>query len=76
MTVPNFFADSCCPADFNSDEIVNAFDLAQLLGDWGLCPEPCTVDVSTCDCRADFDNSCDVKAFDLAQLLGDWGPCQ
>ncbi len=29
---------SPCPADVNGDGLVNAADLAQLLGSWGLCP--------------------------------------
>ncbi|MCH8968199.1 MAG: right-handed parallel beta-helix repeat-containing protein [Planctomycetes bacterium] len=71
----NALADSCCPADFDGDAAVGAFDLATLLGTWGDCPEVCIVGVSTCECRADLDNNCDVAAFDLAQLLGNWGPC-
>lgn len=62
------------PADLDADGDVDAFDLAQLLGAWGACPEPCTEGVSTCECRADFDNDCAVSAFDLATLLGSWGP--
>ncbi len=71
----NGLADSCCPADFNSDEIVNAFDLATLLGSWGGCSD-CEVGVPDCNCRADFNADCTVGAFDLGQLLGSWGPCQ
>ena len=54
-----------CPADFSQDGSVNAFDLALLLGSWGLCP----------GCAADIDGNGVVNAFDLAQLLGSWGPC-
>lgn len=28
-----------CTADFNFDGVVGAADLAQLLGNWGVCPE-------------------------------------
>ena len=31
---------SDCPADFDLDGDVDAFDLANLLGDWGDCPAP------------------------------------
>ncbi|MCH8851052.1 MAG: PQQ-binding-like beta-propeller repeat protein [Planctomycetes bacterium] len=54
-----------CPADLSQDSSVNAFDLALLLGSWGLCP----------GCAADIDGNGVVNAFDLAQLLGSWGPC-
>ncbi len=55
-----------CRADLNDDNIVEAFDLALLLGAWGPCPPVCLADLS-----------CDgvVEAFDLAILLGAWGPC-
>ena len=58
-----------CPADFDGDEIVNAFDLAQLLGAWGPCPDPDA-------CPADLNADIEVGAFDLALLLGAWGPCE
>jgi len=64
-----------CPADFDGDGIVNASDLAQLLGSWGPCPDSCIEDVPTCACPADFDRNCTVGASDLAILLGHWGPC-
>ena len=53
------------PADLNGDGIVEAFDLALLLGSWGPCE----------DCPADFNGDNVVDAADLAQLLGAWGPC-
>lgn len=61
-----------CPADINGDGIVNAADLAQLLGAWGPCPEP------PADCPADIHGDGDgiVQADDLATLLGSWGSCE
>jgi len=61
----------CCPADFDGSGDVEAFDLAQLLGAWGPCPEPPE------PCPADLFGNGDgfVSADDLAQLLGNWGPC-
>ena len=70
----NALADSCCPADFDGDAAVGAFDLATLLGAWGDCTD-CEVGTPTCACQADLDNTCDVEPFDLALLLGNWGPC-
>ena len=57
---------SVCEADLDGDGVVNAADLAQLLGSWGACE----------DCPADFDGDAVVNAADLAQLLGNWGPCE
>ena len=68
-----FQADSvCCPADFDGSGTVDAFDLAELLGDWGSCPEPPE------PCPADLFGAGDgfVGADDLAVLLGAWGPCE
>lgn len=65
LLVPPF-----CPADFNDDNVVNAADLAQLLGSWGPS-EPCPPFGP-----ADFNEDCEVNAADLAQLLGNWGPCK
>ncbi len=59
------FPDVPCPADFNGDGIVNAADLAQLLGNWGPGSDP----------FYDIDGDGVVGAGDLAQLLGLWGPC-
>jgi len=54
-----------CPADLTSDGIVDAFDLAILLGNWG----------DSVGNPADFDDDGSVGAFDLALLLGAWGEC-
>ncbi len=55
-------------ADLNGDCVVNAADLAQLLGAWGPCDPPCPP-----TCPEDLNGDCTVNATDLAQLLGAWG---
>lgn len=59
------FPKNQCPADLNNDDVVDAADLAILLGAWG--PNP----------GHPADINCDgvVEAFDLALLLGAWGAC-
>ncbi len=61
-----------CSADVNGDGVVDAADLAILLGEWGPCPELPAL------CPADIhgDGDGDVDAADLATLLGNWGPCE
>ncbi len=54
-----------CPADLTSDGIVNAGDLALLLGAWGPNPGH----------PADFNADGTINAADLAFLLGAWGKC-
>ena len=54
-----------CPADLSGDGMVDASDLAQLLGAWGPNPGH----------PADLNGDDVVNAADLAQLLGTWGPC-
>lgn len=54
-----------CPKDLTGDGVVNAADLAQMLGTWGPCP----------GCPSDFNGDGLVDAADLANLLGAWGPC-
>lgn len=59
------FADLCPPpasADINGDGVVDAGDLAMLLGAWG-----------TNAANADLDDDGVVGASDLAILLGSWG---
>ena len=60
--------DECeiCVGDLNCDGVVDAFDLAVLLGSWGPCD----------GCPADIFDDGDVNAGDLAILLGNWGPCE
>lgn len=55
------------PADINGDGIVNAQDLAIILGSWGVCPE------EPSPCPADLNGDGVVNAQDLAILLGLWG---
>lgn len=52
-----------CPADLNCDGVVDAADLAILLGAWTLSG------------AADLDATGTVDGADLAILLGEWGPC-
>jgi hypothetical protein len=52
-----------CPADLSVDAVVDASDLAILLGNWANAGV------------GDFDRSGSVDAADLATLLGAWGPC-
>ncbi len=54
-------------ADLNNDGVVDAADLALLLGAWG--DKPC--DNAIC-CPADLDGDGKVTASDLAILLGSW----
>jgi hypothetical protein len=63
--VIEFNPPNTCPADFNGDSMVDAADLAQLLGMWGPCD----------GCPADFDGDGTINASDLATLLDAWGPC-
>ncbi|MDZ4755525.1 MAG: hypothetical protein SGJ11_13640 [Phycisphaerae bacterium] len=52
-----------CFSDFNADGVVDATDLAVLLGGWGV------------DGPADLSGDGIVNSVDLALLLGAWGPC-
>lgn len=51
--------------DFNCDQIVNGFDLAMLLGQWGSC--------RTETCSGDLSKDGIVNGIDLALLLSQWG---
>ncbi len=53
-----------CDGDLNGDTVVDAADLAILLGAWGTGAGP-----------ADLDSNGTVNGADLAVLLGAWGPC-
>ncbi len=53
-----------CEGDFDANGVVNAVDLAVILGAWG-----------TSAACGDVDGSGVVNAADLAQLLGNWGSC-
>ena len=55
------------------DGVVNAADLAALLGAWGACPGCCPDSVTSATFAPPPDGV--VDAADLAALLGNWGPC-
>ncbi|MFM7052558.1 MAG: PQQ-dependent sugar dehydrogenase [Planctomycetota bacterium] len=57
-------APPCEPADLDCNGVVDAADLAGLLGAWGPC---------TGTCAADLDGSGTIDAADLAALLSAWG---
>jgi hypothetical protein len=61
----SFECFASCIADFNNDGVVDAADLAILLGAWGVNPGH----------EADLNDDGVVNASDLAALLGAWGPC-
>ena len=66
-----FTAETCaqaCPADFNQDGMVDAFDLSILLDNWALNPSDGPV-------LGDLNADSIVNAADLGTLLGEWGPC-
>ena len=69
------FCPPCLAAGFDGDGIVNATDLATLLGSWGPCPDPCEPGDPLTTCTADLDGNCVVGPLDLALVLGNWGPC-
>ena len=56
---------ACVPGDLNGDGIVNAADMAILLGAWGPNPGH----------PADLNQDGTVNAADLSELLANWGPC-
>jgi hypothetical protein len=56
-----------CPGDINGDGVVDATDLAILLGGWGVFGPIGT--------GGDVDRDGDTDAVDLGTLLGSWGPC-
>ncbi len=59
-----------CPGDLNQSGVVDAADLAQLLGAWGT--PGCG---GSMPCCANLNGDGAVNAADLAQLLGAWGVC-
>ena len=59
--------DACqCPGDLNHDWIVDYYDLAVLLPDWGC-------DDAHNGCPGDCDADGDTDHADLGLLLGNWG---
>lgn len=61
----NLFPIVAPPGDLDGDGVVNAVDLAILLGSWGPCV----------GCDADLNDDGVVGPADLAIVLGNWGPC-
>jgi len=65
-----------CPGDLNLDGRVDVFDLLDLLGQWGMCGDPCP---PTCNADIAGDGpvatDCVVNVFDLLAVLGAWGEC-
>ena len=56
-------AQVACDAEVTGDGVVDAADLAEVLGSWGRCN----------GCSADVDGSGTIDGFDLAAVLGAWG---
>ena len=75
FSAPVLAGDLPCPGNLDGDAFVGPFDLALLLGSWGLCADPCKPGDPENTCAADLNGDCVVGAFDLASLLGAWGPC-
>ncbi|MFO0829249.1 MAG: hypothetical protein U0572_14015 [Phycisphaerales bacterium] len=66
-------ASECAP-DLNDDGVVNAADLAVLLGMWGPCPADHAPPASPCQC-ADIVHDAQIDGQEMGLLLGAWGPC-
>ena len=64
---PNVPPPPACPADLNSDGVVNGADLGLMLGAWGPCPSS--------PCAADLNLDGQVNGADLGLMLGAWGNC-
>jgi hypothetical protein len=61
-----WLAEAPSPADLDGSGVVDAADLAALIGAWGLCPAHAA-------CPADLTGDGEVGAADLAILIGSWG---
>ena len=62
----NGVPDDCeCVGDIDGDGVVDAGDLAAVLGAWGVCD----------GCAEDLDGSGVVGSSDLALILVGWGDC-
>lgn len=65
----NGIPDECeCPADLNTDQVVDINDLFAILDAWGPCDDPE-------DCPEDIDSDGVVDINDVFELFGAWGPC-
>jgi hypothetical protein len=58
-----------CPGDTNGDDLIDGFDLGQLLLAWGDPGGAAAV-------NADFDRNHVIDGFDLGRLLLVWGQCK
>jgi hypothetical protein len=58
-------AGTYCPADVVRNNVVDVFDLLEVLGNWGA--DNCS--------HADVNHSGMVEVFDLLEVLGAWGRC-
>jgi hypothetical protein len=58
-----------CPADVNSDSLVNIDDLIALITHWGACPVP------PAECPADVNFTGAVDIDDLVVVITGWGSC-
>lgn len=67
LVVKSIGSPSGCSADLSGNGIVDAEDLAIILGNWGPTTNPCS--------PADLDANGTVDAKDVSYLLGYWGPC-
>ena len=64
LIAPSFArAQVACDAEVTGDGVVDAADLAEVLGSWGRCK----------GCGADVDGSGTIDALDLAAVLNAWG---
>jgi len=64
LTITGEVVGALCPADLNSDGVVDGADLGALLGAWGG------------DGPADLNGDGAVDGADLGTLLGAWGSCE
>jgi hypothetical protein len=60
------YSPTCCPADLNRDDVVDADDLGKLLSNWGFV-SPNTI--------GDLNGDWAVNGADVGQLLAAWGAC-
>ena len=63
----NSIGDSCgvsCPADVNSDGVVNVNDLLEVVASWGVC-----------SCPADINGDGEANVTDILLVIAAWGDC-
>jgi hypothetical protein len=64
--VEAILCEGACPADLDSNQVVDGADLGNLLSQWGAVTGKST---------ADFNSDGVVDGADLGALLSQWGPC-